>query len=592
MYPFPKVQGQLYAWLLEADIPVSIRLSRMQAAVEKLEESLVSLEEESVSHSSYYDSSDMRGYWHHWDALNGNRQSGERTPAAEADKKIYREKAAFFDTWFLYLLQSWDEEAPASHMADMSKRGLGVYFPWQDGSGYRDNSPAWTFSYSYWERSISFQNILLLLWENRNDKNVLETTKKFLAQKNSLPSERLQMVSMSSMYPGRSVEEYKAIAPYLDGIDSMNSCWSRMSRGHTYGLSFGGCEGAAFDALIEDRESAERIPMSGQEGPGIAVTDLDALPSIPENTQLYMVFQSDNSIPDFWGKSDINGKRGKNAELTPIFTDGVLYYMESGPKLLRLDMKNAQHKQLVDWYLAEGAAEGNTILLSSREKPKALAAFLVHWYTMLWESEENEPKLVFTFPSSGNFLQYILSDMKGRAAGYFMGPVTALWYLEYTPTGQVWHEARPEKGLKPVKTGKKMPVLVLSYEFRQKRWSSYVLEARARDVVSFVKDYPDAGLDYERGYAFVLGVDKEVSALDLEKDLDDYCETKNRMLFWRVRGTALESVVREMVLTKELGVKPYDVLNAAEKLVDAAADEKAPAVVPDAAQEEEGDERR
>lgn len=201
---------------------------------------------------------------------------------------------------------------------------------------------------------------------------------------------------LGTKYPGRSVEEYTRAVPLMPGIESMNMHWHSTSRDHYYGKSFGGCEGDVFDDLIAERETQARklaMPMDPV-GQGSGVSVIRRAPLKKEQLagkNLYMVFESSRG-PGFF---DLDEKSYS------IFFRYALYYMPDGPRLYPLNLSKESHAKLLDWYIEQGALEGRHTLIASSHKPEDIIKSLEHWYVLLWDEQEEAPRLVLTLANSG-----------------------------------------------------------------------------------------------------------------------------------------------------------------------------------------------
>lgn len=538
--PFPKIVEELVQGLKEQELSRGMRLKRFNGILADLVQVTETFRQED---HSYPDVSDLNKvlYW-----LTGEYATldyyGKATPASPKDAAIYREKLKFLNEWLPYLLASYTDDAPTAHLVKMEELGLEPFMPWGDDHGYAD-SPAWNLASDRYERT-SFAEAMFELWKMRGDKAALDAAKKLMNAPNTLPEQRWNYIVMTARYPGRSLAEYAKLGPMMSGISSMDSCWVSMSSSGKYGLSFGGCEGAAFDSLLNDRHTAPRVPMAATpeaREPGINLKKLPAKPTLAALKAagpLYMVAESSRG-PKFFDAEKEQHYR--------IFTREALYYMDSGPRLYPLDLKKESHLKLLTWYLEEGATGGGHTLISSRAKPENIVKSLENWYLVLWDDTDSGPRLVLTFGNSGNLLRFFFERLGGQSASLFMGGIDAVWFQVLGRESDDWHEARPAR-LAPLAESKLRPALVILSESNRAFGTAYTEEKLLRQVIRLRNKYPQNGLSRAEGAAFLEELNGRISASYPDLDGDSYTRSSIKEMLWEFKGTPQEEKLRGILL--------------------------------------------
>lgn len=540
--PFPSVLEEVMRGLGEQELSREMRLTRLNGVLGDITQAAEALRLEEDRGYNDLSELDKLAYWLIGEYGTYDRNYGKFIPASPENAALYREKFKFLSEWLPSLLASYADDAPTAHLAKMEKLGLPPFMPWGGDHGYSD-SPAWNVQAAYYDRT-SFATALHELWKMRGDKNAMAGAKKLMSAPNILPEQRWEYIAMTARYPGRSLDEYAKVGPMMSGIGSMDSCWASMSRSGKYGLSFGGCEGAAFDGLLADRHAAPRLPLAASPKAREAGIELKKLASAPTLAALkaagplYLVAESP------WGPKFFDAEKEKHYR---IFTRDALYYMSSGPRLYPLDLKKDAHVKLLNWYIEEGAAQGTHTLIASRAKPEDIVKSLESWYLVLWDDADTGPRLVLTFANSGNFMHFFFEHLGGQPAALFMGGIDAAWYLVLGREADGWHEARAAR-LPALAASPARPALVIPQELDRQFGQTYNEEHLLRQVIRLQADYPQNGLNRAQGAVFLSELNGRISACYPDVDGDSYIRSNIKKILWEVKGTPLEEELRAVLL--------------------------------------------
>ncbi|MDL2316957.1 hypothetical protein LJC59_07770 [Desulfovibrio sp. OttesenSCG-928-A18] len=557
LYPFAVTQQRLTDGMLDTGLSPKLRANRFSGSLRNILDTLSAISGISERHGERVNLENTRSAMRFWQlgpelTLTGKYNKPE--PAGEKERALFAQQKAFAGQWLTVLLDAYDEEAPPAHLAAMEARGLVPHKPWAD---YSDNElPSWNLSggsHNYFQER-SFPDMIRFVWEKRADKAVMAMAQHFAEDKSIIPETRWWLISASSNYPGLKAEDYQRIAPYLDGIRSMDDCWASFSHMYRYALSFGGCEGRGFDAIKAERMRATRFDSGSEKGPGILLRKLDAAPSFPLDKTLYMLFESSRSGTEFYEPGD---------DTLPVFTRDVLFFMKSGPRLLQLDGKELReaarrsgagaqagtnpagarqgkgHAELLQWYIEQGAATGNCLVFTSPKQAAEIAALLESWFLLIHECPENGPQPMFYFALSGNLMHTALPRVKGRAAALLMAPMERMWFLRHTPEGPEWYEASAEKGLPAIKREKTPPVIMFDAALVSALRDTYARESGIRLIYKMRERFPPSisrslKEDLEYVQAESARLRKSIRELG-QKPLKDYEQDGIIEIIWRIR---------------------------------------------------------
>lgn len=328
--------------------------------------------------------------------------------------------------------------------------------------------------------------------------------------------------------------------------DAVNACWKAGAGLYLYGLDFERC-GQALEAPLTAWLEARPRLTAGRNMPGARL--LMRTSSQPPNftrvpAPLYLLLENAGALPETL--------RAPLSEARRVLADTPLEGMADGPLLLRLHPQKTTTGPLLRWYLTEGAAEGRTLILGSRQDADALLRRVASWHLMLWERRENTPSALLARPTNSGLLQALLPLLRGKAAALFAGPGDGLWFRCPTPRGAQWYDIRAERALPALD----VPDATLSLPYDQVRSVLAAFDAgyELRTAEALRRAMPKRRISPEKTLEFVRRVTKHINALpDVPGSLNWGQSARQAVLelLWQAYGGPQENAVAHALLTPD-----------------------------------------
>ncbi len=328
--------------------------------------------------------------------------------------------------------------------------------------------------------------------------------------------------------------------------DAINACWKAGAGLYLYGQNFDRCGHALEAPLTAWLEARPRLT-AGKSMPGARL--LMRTSSRPPNftrvpAPLYLLLENAEALPEVL-RAPLN-------EARRVLADTPLEGMADGPLLLRLHPQKSTTGPLLRWYLSEGAAQGRSLILGSRQEVDALIRRVASWHLMLWERGEGAPAALLARPTNPGLLQALLPLLRGKAAALFAGPGDGLWFRTPTPRGAQWYDIRAERALPVLET----PDATLTLPRDQVRsiLTAFNADYELRTAEALRRATPDRRISPEKTLEFVRRATRHINALpDVPGALNWGQSARQAVLelLWQAYGTPRENAVAHALLTPD-----------------------------------------
>lgn len=346
--------------------------------------------------------------------------------------------------------------------------------------------------------------------------------------------------------PQKTTENSDDQATLRAARDAVNACWKAGAGLYLYGQNFDRC-GRALEAPLTAWLEARPRLTAGKNMPGARL--LMRTSSRPPNftrvpAPLYLLLENAEALPE--------ALRAPLGEARRVLADTPLEGMADGPLLLRLHPQKSTTGPLLRWYLSEGAAEGRSLILGSRQDADALVRRVASWHLMLWERGEGAPRALLARPTNPGLLQALLPLLRGTAAALFAGPGDGLWFRTPTPRGAQWYDIRAERALPALET----PDATLTLPRDQVRniLSAFNADYELRTAEALRRATPNRRISQEKTLEFVRRATRHINALPDAPGALNWGQSARQAvleLLWQAYGGPQENAVAHALLTPD-----------------------------------------